>query len=134
MNVNGYNFFFHMEQVNCTCLFHTHFHVRHHSVRLPFFFHLSHNNKMEWNTGGKVQPLLPYQQYPLSMSWANIINRGYCFQSSLVLLKPVNFRSYLPNMDDQVLYSQCSNTVRVFPALEKVGSCMKMDNSATIFD
>ena len=28
-------------------------------VRLLLCCHLPHSNKMEWNTGGKVQPLLP---------------------------------------------------------------------------
>ena len=44
-NVIGCNFF-HMEEFNYTPLLHTHFHVRHHFVRLPLCCHLSHGNKI----------------------------------------------------------------------------------------
>ena len=45
MNVIGCNFF-RMEEFNCTSLLHMHFHVRHHFVRLPLCYHLSHGNKI----------------------------------------------------------------------------------------
>jgi len=48
-------------------------------VRMPFCCHLSHSSKMEWNTGGKLQPLLPYHQYPPLTLWANRINRRHSF-------------------------------------------------------
>jgi len=38
--------FFCMEEFSCTPLFHMHFHVRCHSVRLPLCYHLSHGHKM----------------------------------------------------------------------------------------
>ena len=72
MNVIGCNFF-HMEQFNYTPLLHMHFHIRRHFVRLLLCCHLSHGNKIQWNTGRKVQPLLSYHQHLPLMSWANII-------------------------------------------------------------
>jgi len=45
MNVIGCNFS-HMEEFNYTPLFHTHFHVRCHFVRMPLCCHLSHGNKI----------------------------------------------------------------------------------------
>jgi len=63
----------------------THFHFRHHSVRLPLCCDLSHSNNTKWGTGGKVQPLLPYQQPP-PMSWADTIKQeAYFFHSQDVL-------------------------------------------------
>jgi len=59
MDVNGCHFF-HMGEFRDAPLLHLHFHVSHHSVRLPLCCHLSHGNKMEQYVGGKVQPLLPY--------------------------------------------------------------------------
>jgi len=56
--------FFRVKKFSFTPLFHPHFHVRHHSVPLPLCCHLSHCNNMEWNIGGRVQPLLPYHQHP----------------------------------------------------------------------
>ena len=50
--------FFHIEEFNDILLLHMHFHVRHCSVRLPLCCHLWHSNKMQYNTGEKVQ-LLP---------------------------------------------------------------------------
>ena len=50
-----------------------HFHVRHHPVRVPLCCHLSHGNNMEWDIGGKVQPLLPYQHHQPLKLWVNII-------------------------------------------------------------
>ena len=44
-NVSGCLFFC-MEEFNDTPLLHRHFHVRHHSVRLPLCCHLSHGYKM----------------------------------------------------------------------------------------
>ena len=72
MNVIGCNFS-RMEEFNYTPLFHTHFRVRRHFVRLPHCCHLLHGNEIEWNISGKVQPLLPYQQHSPLTSWANII-------------------------------------------------------------
>ena len=66
MNVNGCNFFC-IEEFNDTPL---HFHVGCQFPSLPLCSHLSHSNKMEWDTGGKVQPLLPYHHLPL-ISWTN---------------------------------------------------------------
>ena len=71
MNVIGCSFFG-MEEFSYTPLLHMHFHVRRHFVRLPLCCHLSHGNIISWNTGRKVQPLLPYHQHPLTL-WANII-------------------------------------------------------------
>jgi len=62
MNVSGCNFF-HMEEFSSTLLLHMLFHIRHHFVRLPLSYYLSHSNNMQWNTVGKVQPLLPYRQH-----------------------------------------------------------------------
>ena len=45
VNVIGCNFF-RMEEFNYTPLFHTHFHVRRHFVRLPHCCHLSHGSKI----------------------------------------------------------------------------------------
>jgi len=73
-NVGGYHFF-HMEEFSDTPLLHTHFHVRCQSVRLSLCWHLSHGNKMQWDIGGKAQPLLPYHQHPPLMSWTNIIKQ-----------------------------------------------------------
>ena len=53
--------------------FHSHSYVRHHSVRLLLCCHLSYGNKMKWNIGGNVQPLLPYHQHPVLTRWANIL-------------------------------------------------------------
>ena len=50
------HFFFYMGKFNDRALLHTHFLVRHHSVRLPLCCHLSHGNKMKCNIDGKVQP------------------------------------------------------------------------------
>ena len=44
MEVNGFHFF-HMEKFNSTSLFQTHFHVRHHFVKLPLCCLLSHTTK-----------------------------------------------------------------------------------------
>ena len=49
---------FHIEEFNDILLLHMHFHVRHSSVRLPLCCHLLHSNKMQYNTGEKVQPSL----------------------------------------------------------------------------
>lgn len=62
-----------MEEFNDTSFLHLHFHVRCHSVRLPLCCHLSHDDKMEWNIGGKVQLLLLYHQHPPMILWANRI-------------------------------------------------------------
>ena len=51
--------FFCMGEFNSTPLCYMHFHVRCHSVRLPFYCSLSHSNKMGRNVGWKFQPLLP---------------------------------------------------------------------------
>ena len=72
MNANGCHFFC-MEEFSSTPLLHPHFHVRRNFVRLSLCCHLSHGNKIWWNTGGKVQPLLPYHQYPPLMVWTNTI-------------------------------------------------------------
>ena len=56
MNVNA--IFSHKEELSDTLLLHTHFHVRHHFVRLPLCCHLSHGNNMQWNIGGNVYPLV----------------------------------------------------------------------------
>ena len=45
VNVKGCNFFC-MEEISCTPLFHTQFHVRCHFVRLPLCCHPSHGSKM----------------------------------------------------------------------------------------
>ena len=45
MNVSKCNFFC-MEEFNSTSLPHTHFHGRHHFVRLPLCCHLSHSNNI----------------------------------------------------------------------------------------
>ena len=47
--------------------------IRHHFVRLPPYCLLSHNNKMQWNTDGKVKLQLPYHQHLPLMLWANLI-------------------------------------------------------------
>ena len=72
VNVSGCLLFF-MEKFSCTPLLHMLFHVRHHFVRHPLFCHLSHGNKMQCNTDGKVQFLLPYHQHLSLMSWTNKI-------------------------------------------------------------
>ena len=43
--VNGW-FFFHLEKFNYIPLLHMYFHVRHHSVKLPFCCHLLHSNNI----------------------------------------------------------------------------------------
>jgi len=63
---------FNMEEFSDTPLLHKHFHIRCHFVRLSFCCHLSHGNNMDWDIGGKVQPLLPYKHPPLTL-WANIV-------------------------------------------------------------
>ena len=83
MNVSGCSCF-HMEESNSTPSFHTHFHVRHHFVRLPLCCHLSHGNRMWRNTGGKIQPLLPYHHHLPLMASANQNGRHY-FWSSLCI-------------------------------------------------
>ena len=45
MNIIGCNYFG-MQEFNYTPLFHKHFHVRNHFVRLPLCCHLSHGNKI----------------------------------------------------------------------------------------
>ena len=72
MNVSGCHFV-RVEEFSDTPLLHTHFHVRCHSVRPSFCCHLSHRNKIKWDIGRKVQPLLPYHQHPSLVLWANII-------------------------------------------------------------
>ena len=58
--------FFHMEEFSDTLSLHTCFHVRCHSVRLSLCCPLSQGNKMKWNIGGKVHPLLTcHHQLPL---------------------------------------------------------------------
>jgi len=52
VNVNGSSFC--TGEFSDTPLLSTHFHVRHHVVRLPLCCHLSHDNKMWWNTGGRL--------------------------------------------------------------------------------
>ena len=74
MNVSGCHFWC-MEEFSSTPLLHTHFHVRHHFVRIPLCYHLLHGNKMWWNTGGKVRLLLPCHQHLPLMLWANTINK-----------------------------------------------------------
>ena len=75
--------FFYVEEFCSTPLLHMHFHVRHNFVRLSLWCHLSHSNEMWWNTGGKVQPLLPYHQHPPLMPRPNMINRRCYFWSSI---------------------------------------------------
>ena len=53
-------------------LLHCHFHVKHHCISHPLRCLPSCGNKIEWNIGGKVEPLLPHQHPPL-MLWANTI-------------------------------------------------------------
>ena len=65
---------FHMEEFSSTPLLYPRFHVRHHSVRMPLCCHLLHSNNTPRNAGGKVQPLLPSQQPPLTL-WADIIKQ-----------------------------------------------------------
>jgi len=62
-----------LEKFSDTPLLHMHFHVRYHLSRLLLCCHLSHSNKMSWNIGVKVQPLLPSHQHLPLMAWANII-------------------------------------------------------------
>jgi len=60
-NISGSHwvpFFFCIEEFRNTPLLHPHSHIR-----LPLCCHLSHYNKIEQNTGGKGQPLLPYQHH-----------------------------------------------------------------------
>ena len=68
-SMNRHNCFLCMTEFSGTPLLHPHFHF----VRLPLCCHLSHSNKMQWDIGGKVQPLLPYHQHPSLTFWANII-------------------------------------------------------------
>jgi len=74
VSVNGSHFFLHG-----IIQFHT-------FVRLPLCCHLSHSNKMLWNTVGKVQPLLPSHQHPPLTSWANI-ERHYFWSSPRTSMK-----------------------------------------------
>ena len=53
-------FFFNMEKFSDTPLLHLQSCVRHHFIRLPLCCYMLHGNKMSWNIGEKVQPLLPY--------------------------------------------------------------------------
>ena len=55
--------YFHTGKLNSAHLLCMPFHLRCHCVRLSLCCHLSHGNKMEWNIGGNVQPLLPYHQH-----------------------------------------------------------------------
>jgi len=45
-----------------------------HCVRLPLCCHLSQGNNTPWNTGGKVQLLLPHHQHSPLTSWANTMH------------------------------------------------------------
>ena len=86
LNVSGCHFF-HIEEFNSTSLLHMQFHIRCQFIRLPLCWRLSHSNKMQRNTDGKVQPLLPYHQHLPLVLWANIIKYRRCyFQSSSVLV------------------------------------------------
>jgi len=60
MNVSGCNFFC-MGEFSSTPLFHPHFHVRHHTVRLPLCYHLSHGNNvvMEYWWEGSTSTAIP---------------------------------------------------------------------------
>lgn len=59
--------------------------VRHQFVRLPLCCLLSPGNNMERNIGGKVQPLVPYYQYPPLMSWASITRWDLLLEKLLYL-------------------------------------------------
>ena len=83
MNVSGWHFFC-MEEFSDTPSLHLHFHIRHHSVKLPPCCHLSHGSKMEWNIGGNVKPLLPYHQHPPLTSRANIIRQEALLSEQLL--------------------------------------------------
>ena len=72
MNVNRCHFF-HMKEFSFTPLLHPRFHARHHSVSVSLWCQLSHSNDTERDIGWKVQPALPYHQYPSLTLWANII-------------------------------------------------------------
>ena len=84
-SVNGYQwepFFLHGGIQWCTFL-HMHFHVRWYCVRVPLCCHLSLDNKMWWDIGGKVQLVLPnHWQLPWIL-WTNIIK-----QKALLLGQP----------------------------------------------
>ena len=67
MNVSEWNYFL-MEEFNDLPLLHMHFLVKHQFAPL-----LPHSNKMYWKIDREVQPLLPYHQHLLLMSWASII-------------------------------------------------------------
>ena len=72
MNVSGCIFFC-MKEFSDTPLLYMHFHVRQHFVRLLPCGYLSQGNKMQWNIGVKVQPILPHHHHLLLILWANII-------------------------------------------------------------
>ena len=71
VNVSACHFFC-TEEFSDIPLFQTRFHINLHFVRLLLCYCLSHNN-MYWNTGVKVQSLVPYHQHSPLLSWANII-------------------------------------------------------------
>lgn len=75
MNVSRCQFFL-IAEFSESNLLHTHFHVWHHFVRLALCCHLSHSNKMWWNTGGTVQPLLLYQHASTSGAMGEYNNIG----------------------------------------------------------
>ena len=64
-------YFSHGDTFSDILFLHIHFCVRYHSVRLPLCCHLSDSNKMQWNIGKVVQPVLPYHQHLLLTSCAN---------------------------------------------------------------
>ena len=80
------------DEFSSTVLLHLHFHVRLHSVRLSLCWHLSHGNNMEWNTGGKGQPLLPYH-LPL-MSLANIIKQEALLSEQNLYISSSNYYAW----------------------------------------
>ena len=63
-SVNRHHYFSTWRNSVSPLLLHTHFHVRHHYVRLPLCCRQSHSNKMSWDVGAKVLPLLPHHQHP----------------------------------------------------------------------
>ena len=77
-------------QFSDTSFLHMHFHVKCHSVRLPFCCCLSHGNKKEWNIGGKVKPSLALPP-PSTSGIVGTHNKigGISFRASLVEFQPV---------------------------------------------
>jgi len=77
-SVSGW-YFYHMEESSYASLFHTHFHVRCHFVRLPLCCHLTHGYWWEGSTSTAVPPT--YNSYVVGQ---NHKIGGIAFRAALV--------------------------------------------------